>query len=107
MKINLIIDGFEQIRDPIYGGLTFDPNHGDTFIWHRQDVSMWVGLKAYVEVLDDGDGFAALDRVMFSDGGAPPDAPNTILFDLLKDSTVSNADVLACKGGDASGESRR
>ena len=26
---NLIIDGFQQIRDPIYGGLTFGVNHGD------------------------------------------------------------------------------
>ncbi len=96
-KINLIIDGFEQIRDPIYGGLTFGIGHGDAFVWHRQDVSMWVGLKAYVEVLDDGDGFAALDRIVFSDGGAPPDAPNAILLDLLQDPTVTDANALARK----------
>jgi hypothetical protein len=96
-KVNLIIDGYQNIREPIYGGLTFDLNSGDAFVWHKQDVSMWVGLKAYVEVLDDGDGFAALDRVVFNDGGQPGDGPNTFLLDLLRDPAVTSADALAHK----------
>jgi hypothetical protein len=95
MKVNLIIDGFQQIRDPIYGGLTFHVNHGPTFAWHKQDVSMWVGLKAYIEVLDDGDGFAELERVVFSDGAAPQDLPNAFLLQLLEDPAVTSAETLA------------
>ena len=95
MKVNLIIDGFQQIRDPIYGGLTFTVNHGPAFAWHKQDVSMWVGLKAYIEVLDDGDGFAGLERVVFSDGATPQDLPNAFLLKLLQDPAVTSAETLA------------
>jgi hypothetical protein len=94
-KVNLIIDNFQNIRDPIYGGLTFDIGHGDALVWHKQDVSMWVGLKAYVEVLDNGDGFAALDHIVFSDGSAPPDAANAFLLNLLQDPAVKDADSMA------------
>jgi hypothetical protein len=96
-KVNLIIDGYQNIRDPIYGGLTFEIKHGDGFLWHKQDVSMWVGLKGYVEVLDDGDGYAALDRVIFSDGPQPPDQPNAYLLGLMQDPAVTSADALGKK----------
>ena len=32
---------------------------------------MWIGQRAYVEILDDGPGYAALAAVVFSDGGPP------------------------------------
>src|SRR5207247_1677665 len=31
--INLIIDNYQRIRDPIYGGLTVTIDHGDQFEW--------------------------------------------------------------------------
>ncbi len=89
MRMNLIIDGFQQIRDPIYGGLTFAINHGDDFHWHTMNVSMWVGHRAYIECLDDNDGYLLLDRVLFSDGGPPPEAPNPLLVTLLDEAPVS------------------
>jgi hypothetical protein len=60
-------------------------------------VERWRGLKAYVEVLDDGDGFAALERVIFSDGEQPGDGTNAFLFDLLRDPAVTSAAALAKK----------
>jgi cytochrome c553 len=96
VRINLIIDGFQQIREPIYGGLTFVPS-GDRFAWHRQDVGMWVGQRAYIEVLDDGPGTEALDQIVFSDGGHPEAVPNALLLRLLDDPGVTSAEVLARK----------
>jgi hypothetical protein len=66
-KFNLIIDSFQHIRNPIYGGLTFAAQPADKFVWHRQDVSKWVGHMAYVELIDDGDGWGALDAVVQGD----------------------------------------
>lgn len=54
-KINLIIDGFQQIRNPIYGGLTI-PVNDPNWRWHAQDVSKWIGHHAYIELIDDGEG---------------------------------------------------
>ena len=68
-KLNLIINGFQRIRDPIYGGLTIGLNH-DELRWHAQDVSKWIGHRAYIEVIDHGNGWAALDQVLF--GERPP-----------------------------------
>ncbi|MFN6103139.1 MAG: DUF1553 domain-containing protein, partial [Planctomycetaceae bacterium] len=40
--------------------------------WIAQDVSKWVGHTAYIELLDEGDGFFALEQVRFSDTDIPP-----------------------------------
>ena len=78
-QIRLIIDGYQLIRDPIYGGLAFTVNHGDRPQWHVQDVSMWLGHNAYIEIVDDGDGYVAVDQILFSDGGPPTPRPNGLL----------------------------
>jgi hypothetical protein len=51
------------------------------------DVSKWIGQRAYVELIDDGDGFIALDRVLCSDTGTPAPAADTVPE--LSDSTRS------------------
>jgi mono/diheme cytochrome c family protein len=80
-RINVVIDGFEKIRSPIYGGLTTAVN-SDRPAWHTQDVGMWIGHRAYLEIadgatvnftkgqstIDPGDGFIAVDEIRFSDG---------------------------------------
>jgi cytochrome c553 len=87
IRVNLIIDGFQQIRDPIYGGLTFGI-HAKEPRWFVQDVSMWVGLQGYIEVLDDGDGAVELEKILFSDQSTPPpDAPNPLLIQLVERSS--------------------
>jgi hypothetical protein len=98
VRFNLIIDGYQLIRDPIYGGLTFT-THGtdDRFEWYGMDVAMWAGLRAYVEVLDDGDGSVALDRIVFSDDGPPEAAPNAVLTRLLDDDALTTPEALAKK----------
>ena len=70
-EVRLIVDGLQLIQEPIYGGLKFSPT-GETPRWHAQDVSKWVGHRAYIEVLDDGDGYVALEQVVMADD-PPPD----------------------------------
>jgi hypothetical protein len=87
-RINVIIDGFEKIRAPIYGALTLAVNTEQP-AWHTQDVGMWRGHRAYIEIGDgatvdytgsrnraqssyeSGDGFIAVDEIRFSDAPAP------------------------------------
>jgi hypothetical protein len=70
-QINLIIDGYQLIRDPIYGGLTLRVDHGDKLQWRTMDVSMWLGHRAYVEIVDDGPGYIGVEQIVFSDDGPP------------------------------------
>ncbi|WP_435009281.1 PSD1 and planctomycete cytochrome C domain-containing protein [Tundrisphaera lichenicola] len=90
-RINLVVDGFEKIRSPIYGGLVVDVNHGDDWKWITMDVAQWAGHTAYIEIDDgatvdftgsrgrirDGAGFIAIDEIRLSDAPPPPVAPST------------------------------
>ena len=71
-RLRLVIDQFQQIRYPIYGGLEVGLNSPQELRWIAQDVSKWVGHTAYIELLDEGDGFFALEQVRFSDTDSPP-----------------------------------
>ncbi|MFL5243334.1 MAG: PSD1 and planctomycete cytochrome C domain-containing protein [Gemmataceae bacterium] len=84
VRVNLIIDGFQRIQEPIYGGLTFYAQN-DRPYWAVQNVSMWKGHNAYIEFLGDGDGYVAVDRILLSDKGITADAPNPLLMRLLED----------------------
>ncbi len=96
-QVNLIIDNYQLIRYPIYGGLTFPVAGGDQFRWHVQDVSMWVGHRAYVEVIDHGGGNVAVDRILFADDGPPPEAPNPLVVKLLDDPALDSPAALVGK----------
>jgi mono/diheme cytochrome c family protein len=85
-RVNLVIDGFEKIRSPIYGGLTVDVEAPDAPRWVSIDAAMWKGHRAYLEFADggtvdytggnsrytNGEGFLAVVQVRFSDH--PPSA---------------------------------
>lgn len=85
-KVSLIIDNFQMIRNPIYGGLTITLSTPDRMQWYAQDVSKWVGHNAYIELIDAGEGFMAIDRVMFSDGGPPGEMTNAVSRRVLEES---------------------
>ena len=83
-RIKVIVDGFEKIRDPIYGALTLAVDSPEPR-WHRQDLSMWVGHTAHIELADGatilyegqtslapGGGFLAVDEIRQADAGNPP-----------------------------------
>jgi mono/diheme cytochrome c family protein len=95
-QVRLIVDGLQLIQNPIYGGLKIEVRSPEPH-WHQQDVSKWIGHRAYIEVIDDGDGYLALDEVAFADGATPAEKPNKLILELLEDPTVTSAAQLAQK----------
>jgi uncharacterized protein DUF1549/uncharacterized protein DUF1553/cytochrome c len=93
-KVNLIIQGFQRIRDPLYGRLTLAVQNPSP-AWHVQDVSKWNGHRAYIEIVDPGSGWIAADQVLFGDGGPPAPAPNPLVTRIVEDPTVFSPGVLA------------
>ncbi len=105
-RLNLVVDGFEKIRSPIYGGLTTAVDAAGGTKWHTQDVRMWVGHAAYIEIADGaavdftgsrsrhfpGDGFVAVDEIWFSDESTPPAGPLPQAFDPLELDDGTSAD---------------
>ncbi len=78
VQVRLVLNGLQLIQEPIYGGLKFSVDN-ETLHWRTQDVSMWLGQRAYIEILDDGPGYAALQQVVFSDDASPPAEPRGLL----------------------------
>ncbi|HEU5118744.1 MAG TPA: DUF1553 domain-containing protein, partial [Isosphaeraceae bacterium] len=88
-RLNLVVDGFEKIRSPIYGGLTISVN-SDDWRWYVMNVTMWTGHRVYIEAGDGatidytggqtrqvpGTGNLALDEVRFSDDSRTPREPH-------------------------------
>jgi hypothetical protein len=95
-QVRLILDGLLLITNPIYGGLQFDAG-GEQPHWREQDVSKWIGERAYIEVNDDGDGYLALEKVVFADGAAPGPKPNCLVAKILDDPVVTSPAALADK----------
>ena len=84
-RINVVVDGFEKIRDPIYGELTRRIEVGDEPRWITQDLGMWLGHSAYLEISDGGtvdfsgpnalpekgQGYIAVDEIRISNHPTP------------------------------------
>ena len=87
-KIRLILDGYfmDVYNGLLFRGFSFDLKDDSKFAWHHQggDIGRYLGHRAYIEVLDHGDGYAALDEIRFSDQGPPPE-----LFSKLADRVVT------------------
>ncbi len=71
-QARVILNSLELIRNPIYGGLAHGINHGEELKWVVFDLRMWKGQRAYLELLDDGPGYFAVQEVRFAD--TPPPA---------------------------------
>ncbi len=97
--LNVVIDGFEKIRSPIYGGLTTTVDVGEQPRWITQDVGMWLGHTAYLELADGaimdfqggttqmhhGHGYIAVDEIRMSNHpvpATPPEAAEPASLDL-------------------------
>ncbi|MBI2823567.1 MAG: DUF1553 domain-containing protein [Planctomycetia bacterium] len=92
-RLRLVIDGLQLIQDPIYGGLDFAPRAAQPY-WHEQEVSKWIGHRAYIELVDHGDGHIALDRAVMADR-PPPEVVNRLLLKRLADPAITSLEALA------------
>ena len=75
-RINIVVNGFTLIKNPIYGGLKKDVQDESPH-WITVDVKMWRGQSCYLEFVDNSavdpagkgypaDGFIAVQRIVFS-----------------------------------------
>jgi hypothetical protein len=102
--INVVVDGYEKIRDPIYGGLSLQVEAGDAPRWVSQDVGMWRGQTAYIELADgavsdyrgatavlrEGRGYLAVDEIRMSNDGRPSDSrPDDVRVSIELDEIVA------------------
>jgi cytochrome c553 len=85
-RANVVVDNFNVIRDPIYGGLKRTLK-SDAPAWVTVDLAMWKGRQAYVELADTtvadpggpaspADAWASLHNAILSDHAKPPPAPS-------------------------------
>jgi hypothetical protein len=93
-QVRLILDGLQLIQDPIYGGLKFDAG-GPEPHWREQDVSKWIGHRAYIEIVDDDDASIAVEQIVFSDNGPPGPRPNRLIAAMLDDASIVSPAQLA------------
>jgi hypothetical protein len=104
-RINVVVDGFALIRDPIYGGLT-TALKSDSPVWRTIDLRKWRGHRVYLELVDSatpnltepppamyvlGDAWVELERAVFSDRPAHPTEPmHPMVEELLASSAPAN-----------------
>lgn len=95
-RINLIVDGFQQIANPIYGGLTLPVDRAEPG-WLKIDVRMWRGHRAWLELHDSttpnmGQGLSQstdvpsshwlrVDAIWLSNAAEPPSTTTPTLSD--------------------------
>ncbi|MCA9153220.1 MAG: DUF1553 domain-containing protein, partial [Planctomycetales bacterium] len=76
VRIRLILDGYfmDVYSGLLFGNFNFEVKSPDQFTWVSQggDIGRYVGHKAYIEIIDHGDGQIAIDEIRFSNGPSPP-----------------------------------
>jgi len=97
-RVNVVIEHFVMIQDPLYGRLRLIVNH-DAPRWHTFDLEMWRGRRAYLEFADTTtqdlhdmgppagcgpDGFVTIGGALLSDQGPPASPPPAMVIGLLR-----------------------
>ncbi len=72
-QIRLIIDGYvmDVYNGLLFGDISFRIDTKGQWVWRTQsgDLRKYIGHKAYIEILDDGDGYIAVDEIRFGGNG--------------------------------------
>jgi cytochrome c553 len=109
-RVNLIVDGFTIIRDPIYGGLVHRIE-GEKPAWRTFDARKWIGQRAYLEFIDSttpnptdaaasatdqprSNAYFFVDEILFSSSRSPSDPrPHPIIPTLLEPAPTSRENL--------------
>jgi hypothetical protein len=72
-QVRLIIDGYtmDVFNSVLFEGIHFPVETGGAFKWHRQSTKMYAGHRAHIELIDDGDGWLAVDEIRFATSSTP------------------------------------
>ena len=94
----IIIDGhfmFEH-NGLLFSGCKFDINNGE-YYWHRQasDVSRYVGHKAYIEIIDHGEGTVELTQLVQSDETSPPGSVDRSFLEITAGQPQTRSELAA------------
>ncbi len=112
-RVNLVIDGYTLIMNPMYGKLTISPNETPT--WWTMPVDRWLGHRAYIEACDSSiplhglnpppstarvmegpqDGYLWLEQIVFSEDAEPPVVANSMNINVLTDAAHASLESLA------------
>jgi len=99
-QVRLVIDGYrmDQFSNLLFQGALLNVKTDGRFVWLRQaqDVGRYVGHRAHIEIIDDGEGWAAVDEIRFADADAPlpKDPPSALCTQILSDPKVTSLDSL-------------
>ncbi len=85
-QIRLIIEGFmlREIVSLLFESTQIDVTHGEAFQWLEMgSLGKYKGCQAYIELIDNDNGYLAVDEIRFSDA-APPviEVPAAVPADL-------------------------
>lgn len=96
-RIRLIIDGYvmDAFSGLLFSGATLKINTGGKWVWQRQagDIHRYQGHRAHIEIIDDGNGWLAVDEIRFVNRADPTPAENP--FELTNIGKVNSAEQLA------------
>lgn len=75
-EVRLIVDGYTMVEfhQLLFNGMKFPIDAKEAYVWHRAagDLEMYRGHRAYIELIDNGNGWAGIDEIWFSDRDTPP-----------------------------------
>ena len=78
-RIRLVVDGFrmDQYNPLLFGGMIMPVDTDGQWQWVSQagDLKNYIGHRAFIEIIDQGDGFVSVDQVRFADRGPPATRP--------------------------------
>jgi hypothetical protein len=79
-RVRLVVENYtmNEHNDLLFTGLILKPD-SDEFVWHviAGDLGRFRGHRAYLEIVDDGDGYIAVDEIVFNEGERPAEPSTT------------------------------
>jgi hypothetical protein len=99
-RVRLVIEGYfmNEFQQLLFNNTLVDVDTGGRFIWSEQagDLRKYIGHRAYIECIDHGDGYIAVDQIRFSnEAAADPPRASPLLEMILADSTIDSPERLA------------
>ncbi|MDX1968816.1 MAG: PSD1 and planctomycete cytochrome C domain-containing protein [Planctomycetaceae bacterium] len=94
-QVSLIVDGFQFIRNPLYGHLTLNVEQAESPRWYRQDVQRFIGSRAYIEIEDLDDGEIVVDHIEFNTASPTESTYNSFLVKYFDDAQIQSTEDLA------------
>ena len=102
-QIRLIIDGFVMniYNGLLFGDMSFGVDTKGQWVWRTQggDLGRYVGHRAHIELIDDGDGFIAVDEIRFGEPPSKGDRPVSFVDSLVKAGEQASIETIASNYG--------